>query len=81
MSRYTAAEAFFEALWEVTLHYDHVTGLDIDDEQLGITYCFVNLGSDHPSLIEAIAKGQKEKPLSFLKIITCPNEVSRHVPS
>ena len=54
---YTAADAFFEALWE-----------------LGITHCFVNLGSDHPSLLEAIAKGRKEKPDQFPTIITCPHE-------
>lgn len=37
---------------------------------------FVNLGSDHPSIIEAIVKGQNEKKGQFPKIITCPNEVS-----
>jgi hypothetical protein len=35
----------------------------------------VNLGSDHPSIIEAIVKGQNEKKGQFPKIITCPNEV------
>lgn len=39
---------------------------------------FVNLGSDHPSIIEAIVKGQNEKKGQFPKIITCPNEVSNH---
>ncbi|MCJ1313919.1 hypothetical protein MMC25_007599 [Agyrium rufum] len=43
--------------------------------ELGITYVFVNLGSDHPSIIEAIVKGQKEKKDQFPKIITCPNEM------
>ena len=43
--------------------------------QAGITYVFVNLGSDHPSIIEAIVKGQNEKKGQFPKIITCPNEV------
>lgn len=38
-------------------------------------HCFVNLGSDHPSIIEAITKGQKEKPNEFPRIITCPNEM------
>ena len=57
-SRYTASDAFFEALWE-----------------LGVTYCFVNLGSDHPSIIEAITKGQIEKKGQFPRIITCPNEM------
>jgi hypothetical protein len=43
--------------------------------QAGITHCFVNLGSDHPSIIEAIVKGQNEKKGNFPRIITCPNEV------
>lgn len=43
--------------------------------EAGITHCFVNLGSDHPSILEAIVKGQRETPNSFPKMITCPNEV------
>ncbi|KAF2193060.1 thiamine diphosphate-binding protein [Zopfia rhizophila CBS 207.26] len=43
--------------------------------EAGVTYCFVNLGSDHPSIIEAIVKGQNEKKGQFPKIITCPNEM------
>jgi hypothetical protein len=43
--------------------------------QAGVTHCFVNLGSDHPSIIEAIVKGQNEKDGQFPRIITCPNEV------
>ena len=43
-----------------------------DDSQAGVTHCFVNLGSDHPSIIEAIVKGQNEKQAQFPKIITCP---------
>jgi hypothetical protein len=43
--------------------------------QAGVTHCFVNLGSDHPSILEAMVKGQKEKPDEFPKIVTCPNEV------
>src|ERR1700730_7413748 len=43
--------------------------------EAGITHCFVNLGSDHPSIIEAMVKGQNEKKGQFPKIITCPNEV------
>lgn len=42
----------------------------------GVSHVFVNLGSDHPSILEAMVKGQKEKPDQFPKIITCPNEVS-----
>ncbi|KAJ2897015.1 hypothetical protein MKZ38_005048 [Zalerion maritima] len=41
----------------------------------GITHCFVNLGSDHPSIIEAMVKGQKEAKGKFPRIITCPNEM------
>lgn len=41
----------------------------------GVTHVFVNLGSDHPSIIEAIVKGQNEKKGQFPKVITCPNEV------
>lgn len=43
--------------------------------EAGVTHAFVNLGSDHPSILEAMVKGQKEKPDQFPKIITCPNEV------
>lgn len=43
--------------------------------EAGVTHCFVNLGSDHPSIIEAMVKGQREAKGNFPKIITCPNEV------
>lgn len=43
--------------------------------EAGVTHVFVNLGSDHPSIIEAMVKGQREKKGSFPRIITCPNEV------
>ncbi|RDL30229.1 Uncharacterized protein BP5553_10507 [Venustampulla echinocandica] len=43
--------------------------------EAGITHCFVNLGSDHPSILEAMVKGQTEKNGAFPKIITCPNEM------
>ncbi|EXJ70835.1 uncharacterized protein A1O5_05825 [Cladophialophora psammophila CBS 110553] len=43
--------------------------------EAGITHVFVNLGSDHPSIIEAITKGQREKQENFPRIITCPNEM------
>lgn len=45
-------------------------------KQAGVTHCFVNLGSDHPSIMEAIVKGQRERPESFPQIITCPNEMA-----
>ncbi|RMZ71924.1 acetolactate synthase [Pyrenophora seminiperda CCB06] len=44
--------------------------------EYGVSHVFVNLGSDHPSIIEAIVKGQNEKNGQFPKIITCPNEVA-----
>lgn len=47
-------------------------------EQAGVSYVFVNLGSDHPSILEAMVKGQKEKKDQFPTIITCPNEVLFH---
>ncbi|KAE8355285.1 thiamine pyrophosphate enzyme, N-terminal TPP binding domain-containing protein [Aspergillus coremiiformis] len=43
--------------------------------EAGVTHVFANLGSDHPSILEAMVKGQKEKPDEFPKIITCPNEM------
>ncbi|KAI1820906.1 thiamine pyrophosphate enzyme [Xylaria intraflava] len=44
--------------------------------EAGITACFVNLGSDHPSIIEAIIKGKRERPDRWPRIITCPSEVT-----
>jgi hypothetical protein len=35
----------------------------------GVTHCFVNLGSDHPSIME-----RRSDP-KFPRIITCPSEV------
>ncbi|TVY46982.1 Benzoylformate decarboxylase [Lachnellula occidentalis] len=43
--------------------------------EAGVSHCFVNLGSDHPSIIEAMVKGQQEKKGQFPRIITCPNEM------
>ncbi|KAG9230949.1 acetolactate synthase-like protein catalytic subunit [Amylocarpus encephaloides] len=43
--------------------------------EYGVSHCFVNLGSDHPSIIEAMVKGQNEKKGQFPRIITCPNEM------
>jgi hypothetical protein len=45
----------------------------------GVSHCFVNLGSDHPSIIEAMVKGAREKKDRFPRIITCPNEVDTHL--
>lgn len=41
----------------------------------GVSHCFVNLGSDHPSIIEAILKGQRDGGSRFPRVITCPSEV------
>jgi len=43
--------------------------------EAGVTHVFVNLGSDHPSIIEAMVKGANEKKGEFPRIITCPNEM------
>lgn len=43
--------------------------------EAGVTHVFVNLGSDHPSILEAMAKGQKERRDQFPTVITCPNEM------
>ncbi|KAI0547764.1 putative thiamine pyrophosphate enzyme [Xylaria curta] len=43
--------------------------------EAGITTCFVNVGSDHPSIIEAIVKGKRERPDRWPKMITCPSEI------
>lgn len=75
---YTASFAFFEAIWEVgclSLLTLYQWWTLLIGTQAGITHCFVNLGSDHPSIIEAIVKGQNEKKGQFPRIITCPNEV------
>lgn len=44
--------------------------------EAGITACFVNVGSDHPSIIEAIIKGKKEHPDRWPRFITCPSEIT-----
>ncbi|SPO04569.1 related to BENZOYLFORMATE DECARBOXYLASE [Cephalotrichum gorgonifer] len=41
----------------------------------GVSHCFVNLGSDHPSIIEAMVRGRRERGDNFPVIITCPNEM------
>lgn len=41
----------------------------------GVTHCFVNLGSDHASILDAIAQDNKEPSGRFPRIITCPHEV------
>ena len=46
----------------------------------GITHCFVNLGSDHPSIIEAIFKGQKERRDHFLQSSTRKHHLRHRSP-
>ena len=45
-------------------------------QQAGVRHCFVNLGSDHPSIIEAIVKGKRERPDQWPRMITCPSEIT-----
>ncbi|KAL4803475.1 hypothetical protein BDV18DRAFT_153740 [Aspergillus unguis] len=59
------------ALWVYTASFAFFEAL----WEAGVTHCFVNLGSDHPSILEAMVKGQNEKPNEFPKIVTCPNEM------
>ncbi|HWL11476.1 MAG TPA: thiamine pyrophosphate-requiring protein [Ureibacillus sp.] len=42
-------------------------------EEVGISYLFCNLGSDHPSMIEALAKAKQEGK-KLPKAIICPHE-------
>ncbi|KAI3391419.1 hypothetical protein diail_7370 [Diaporthe ilicicola] len=44
--------------------------------EAGVRACFVNLGSDHPSLMEAIVKGKRERPNAWPEMITCPSEMT-----
>lgn len=44
--------------------------------EAGITACFVNIGSDHPSIVEAIIKGKRERPNAWPRIITCPSKIT-----
>ncbi|KAJ5408806.1 Thiamine pyrophosphate enzyme C-terminal TPP-binding [Penicillium cosmopolitanum] len=43
--------------------------------EAGVTHCFVNLGSDHPAMLEAMIKAKQEKLAKFPNIITCPSEL------
>ena len=40
----------------------------------GVSHCFVNLGSDHASIIEAMVRMRSDA--KFPRIITCPSEVA-----
>jgi thiamine pyrophosphate-dependent acetolactate synthase large subunit-like protein len=41
----------------------------------GITHAFVNWGSDHPALLEDVARQVASPEGTALKIVTCPNEM------
>ncbi|WAO91411.1 Pyruvate decarboxylase [Fusarium falciforme] len=41
----------------------------------GTRYCFVNLGSDHPALLEAMAASKSDKTKRLPTIVTCPSEL------
>ncbi|KAJ4234725.1 hypothetical protein NW759_001716 [Fusarium solani] len=43
--------------------------------EAGVTHVFVNLGSDHPAIMEALAHGAHLKGVNFPKVITCPHEM------
>lgn len=43
----------------------------------GVTHCFVNLGSDHPGLMDAMVRGRHDA--RFPRIVTCPSEVGAQV--
>ncbi|OJJ01906.1 hypothetical protein ASPVEDRAFT_887386 [Aspergillus versicolor CBS 583.65] len=70
-----------EGFWKVLGHYTYTKMYTASYAffealwELGVRNCFVNLGSDHPSIMEAMAKGLKEKPDEFPRIYTCPNEM------
>ncbi|KAJ5939079.1 Thiamine pyrophosphate enzyme C-terminal TPP-binding [Penicillium verhagenii] len=43
--------------------------------EAGVTYCFVNLGSDHPAMLEAMIKAKQKQLTKFPNIVTCPSEL------
>ena len=58
---YTTATAFFEALWDVCFPKNphRLKAISANKSlQAGVSHIFVNLGSDHPAIIEAIVQGQ-----------------------
>lgn len=66
LDRYTQAETLLD-------NYTAADALMEALQEVGISYLFCNLGSDHPSMIEALAKAKvegKELP----KAIICPHE-------
>jgi acetolactate synthase-1/2/3 large subunit len=43
-------------------------------QEAGVSYIFANLGSDHPAIIESLAKAKKENK-EFPEVIICPHEM------
>ncbi|KIM93426.1 hypothetical protein OIDMADRAFT_46229 [Oidiodendron maius Zn] len=43
--------------------------------EAGVSHVFVNLGSDHPAIMEALAHGAQLKGVKFPRVITCPHEM------
>ena len=43
-------------------------------QEAGVTYIFSNFGSDHPSIIEALALSEQEG-LDLPEVIICPHEM------
>ncbi|KAF9888275.1 hypothetical protein FE257_008845 [Aspergillus nanangensis] len=43
--------------------------------EAGVSHVFVNLGSDHPALMEAMAHAATLKDVHFPRVITCPHEM------
>ncbi|KAK0388021.1 hypothetical protein NLU13_4265 [Sarocladium strictum] len=43
--------------------------------EAGVSHVFVNLGSDHPAIMEALAHGASLKGVKFPRVITCPHEM------
>lgn len=41
----------------------------------GVKYLFVNLGTDHPGLVEVFAHASMTKRKDFPHVLTCPNEM------
>src|SRR5215472_1860166 len=55
--------------------YTAATALLEAFHEAGVSYLFANLGSDHPSIIEALAEASATgRPVP--RVITCPNEVA-----
>jgi acetolactate synthase I/II/III large subunit len=41
----------------------------------GVKYLFVNLGTDHPGLVEVFAHASLNQRRNFPRVLTCPNEM------